>query len=79
MLAELGDTGGRYYWFWHLRGNIDPKPLIPKMHTEPEILNRGIEGYDAGYLLAFCDSLARHQIAVVFSKQPNCVATVRRI
>ena len=21
-LAELGDTGGRYYWFWHLRGNI---------------------------------------------------------
>ena len=21
-LAELGDTGGRYYWFWHLRGSI---------------------------------------------------------
>ena len=28
--------------------DVSQKPLIQKMHTEPEILNRGIEGYDAG-------------------------------
>ena len=27
---------------------LSQKPLIQKMHTEPEILNRGIEGYHAG-------------------------------
>ena len=29
-LAELGDTGGRYYWFWHLRGNISISQVAPR-------------------------------------------------
>ena len=30
-LAELRDTGGRYYWFWHLRGNILMSQLAAPM------------------------------------------------
>ena len=30
-LAELGDTGGRYYWFWHLRGNISISQVAAPM------------------------------------------------
>ena len=30
-LAELRDTEGRYYWFWHLRGNISISQLVAPM------------------------------------------------
>jgi len=41
--------------------DVSQKPLIQKMHTEPEILNRGIEGYDAGSELPLADSPAKVQ------------------
>ena len=30
-LAELGDTGGRYYWFWHMPGNISISQVAAPM------------------------------------------------
>ena len=30
-LHELGDTGGRYYWFWHLPRNISISPVAAPM------------------------------------------------
>eukprot|EP01048_Picozoa_sp_COSAG05_P007686 COSAG05_NODE_549_length_8747_cov_8.305851_2_plen_106_part_00 len=28
---EMGDTGGRYYWFWHLPGNISISQVAAPM------------------------------------------------
>ena len=39
--------------------DVSQKPLIQKLHTEPEILNRGIDGYHAGYVLPLGGSPAR--------------------
>ena len=36
--------------FQRINFDVSQKPLIQKMHTEPEILNRRIEGYDAGFI-----------------------------
>ena len=44
--------------FQRTKFDVSQKPLIQKMHTEPEILNRGIDGYHAGYVLPLGDSPA---------------------
>ena len=49
--------------FQRTKIDVSQKPLIQKMHTRtgPEILNRGIEGYDAGSELPLADSPATVQ------------------
>ena len=44
--------------FQRTKFGVSQKPLFQKMHTEPEILNRGIEGYHAGSELPLADSPA---------------------
>ena len=55
--------------FQRTKFDVSQKPLIQKMHTEPEILNRGIEGYDAGSELPLADSPASTSLKFIEKAQ----------